>query len=412
MFTVSEKLEPFLHGLQVPAEYTRYENITEATTLTRLAEWKTSADRILKEVQSILDHRKGELLTQDHANIIASVASFDGEGPWIMDSARSTAQAVLSQGFPEVETALLVQLLTHNIKPRFQLSPHPWLDASGRKLLRPAGGTMGSQDFYDEQSWKSSPGIVNVLSWCVRHVSPDQYANLWHLIIPPVMSLLDDFAAKYKLRGCEIVAEMLLQVPGSLLKRTGLDSLIRSSLNTCLTYLNNPEAPQLIKASVATSLALTKLTTSAGSAEQFDQLCALLGDGIISGIWLYAYDQPDIVVASLEALAPVLRALKIGNARFLKLLRILMEECAPCIPRWKTAILDGIVRSWVTLKDRQTASEPNRDSRECRYSIISARHMIRPVFHYFTANFEDLRDELRHTCESLGQFCPSVIEVN
>jgi Protein of unknown function (DUF2454). len=54
------------------------------------------------------------------------------------------------------------------------------------------------------------------------------YERLWHLIIPPVMTLLDDYQAIYKLRGVEIVSEMLKKIPGELLKRTGVDGLLLS----------------------------------------------------------------------------------------------------------------------------------------------------------------------------------------
>jgi hypothetical protein len=35
----------------------------------------------------------------------------------------------------------------------------------------------------------------------------------------------------------------------------------------------------------------------------------------------------------------------------LRVLEILIDECAPCMPRWKFTILDGVGRCWVTLKD-------------------------------------------------------------
>ncbi len=43
-----------------------------------------------------------------------------------------------------------------------------------------------------------------------------------------------------------------------------------------------------------------------------------MGQGIISGIWLYAEDKPVVVHATFEALPPLLTALDIGSVRFLK----------------------------------------------------------------------------------------------
>ena len=52
------------------------------------------------------------------------------------------------------------------------------------------------------------------------------YERLWHLIIPPVMTYLDDYEAPYKLLGVRIVSEMLKTVPKDLLRRTGIDGLL------------------------------------------------------------------------------------------------------------------------------------------------------------------------------------------
>lgn len=54
------------------------------------------------------------------------------------------------------------------------------------------------------------------------------YERLWHLIIPPVMTLLDDYEVRYKLPGVRIISEMLDRVPPELLRRTGMDGLIFS----------------------------------------------------------------------------------------------------------------------------------------------------------------------------------------
>lgn len=146
--------------------------------------------------------------------------------------------------FEEPSAPLLRQVLSHNVKPVFQSNPHPSLNlTTGRRLTRPAGGPMASQDFYEGQSWKAHPGVSNVLSWCVRHTSVrvmflcyspllierwqgSIYDDLWHLIIPPVMALLDDYQAVQKLKGVKIVSEMLKNVPKELLKRTGVETLL------------------------------------------------------------------------------------------------------------------------------------------------------------------------------------------
>jgi len=167
----------------------------------------------------------------------------------------------------------------------------------------------------------------------------DDYENMWHLVIPPIMTLLDDYEVKNKLRGVRIVREFLRHVPGDLLKRTGLDKLISSvgvifesggcsltrlqSLRNCLSHLDSPHSFALVRDAISTSVSLIHLSSTTGrpgvqSSERFDALSDLLGEGIISGIWMYADEKPMIIQATFESLPDVISALQIGTVRFLQ----------------------------------------------------------------------------------------------
>ena len=66
---------------------------------------------------------------------------------------------------------VLEVLLIQHIKPIFDSNIHPSINpTTGRKLPRPAGGPLASQDFYDSQRWKEHPGIDNVIRWCLKHI--------------------------------------------------------------------------------------------------------------------------------------------------------------------------------------------------------------------------------------------------
>ena len=140
---------------------------------------------------------------------------------------------------------LIQTLLSQHVKPVFHNNLHPKVNAStGRVLSRMAGGDASYQDYYEGQVWKRHPGILNVLCWCIRHLkvlclpslthaviviqgrSQDtSYEQLWHLVIPPVMTLLDDYQPKYKLCGVQIASHLLKNAPSELLRRTGIDGL-------------------------------------------------------------------------------------------------------------------------------------------------------------------------------------------
>ncbi|KAJ7783395.1 hypothetical protein B0H14DRAFT_3507099 [Mycena olivaceomarginata] len=304
------------------------------------------------------------------ADIVAATAVFEGDDAWVLPDSRGLAQEILHE-YSEPPLPLVVQVLQNNVKPIFRSNPHPSINlATGRKLARPAGGPAASQDFYDTQAWKDHPGAANIVLWCVRNIQSEGYEELWHLVVPSLMALLDDYEARYKLMGVTITSTMLERVPPSVLKRTGLDSLLIASLNRSLTQLQSPETPR----AVSTSLTLIRLTTPAGSAARFDQLCALLGDGIVGSVWPYASgDRLPALVASIDALPPVLEMLGVGCARYMKVLvaqlvhplappnptsaplqlsslralGALIAACPDRIPAWKGTILNAVARCWL-----------------------------------------------------------------
>ncbi|KAI5829782.1 hypothetical protein K523DRAFT_320316 [Schizophyllum commune Tattone D] len=246
---------------------------------------------------------------------------------------------------------------------------------------------MAGQDFYEEQAWKADASAVALVGWCARHMDKDAYEDLWHLIIPPVMTLLDDYQSAYKLRGIVVVRDMLARVPAGLLKRTGVAALLQTSLNKSLGVTEGPHAPAILREASAAILSLVALTTVEGSRERFDQLCALLGDGVIGTTWTYASREKDVMLASLQALPAVVDALGVGAARYLRVLvsqlsHVLEEDmpvkhqlaslealdsvlrqCGPCIHRWRGTLLDGIARAWVRLMEKQIAcGEEEKDA--------------------------------------------------
>ena len=90
------------------------------------------------------------------------------------------------------------------------------------------------------------------------------------------------------------------------------------SRSVSLTHLQSFETVLLIQPAISASLSLTLLTAKAGSERQFDQLSALLGEGIIDNIWLYASDKPDVILASLDTMLCLITSLAVGNGRDVK----------------------------------------------------------------------------------------------
>ncbi|OSX60573.1 hypothetical protein POSPLADRAFT_1047984 [Postia placenta MAD-698-R-SB12] len=392
----SSPLQTTLAKLRIPAEFARYSAIaeTEPETILRLERWKTQVLDVLSDLQAQLAQGQS-LLLSEKAEVVSTIAPWDGVASWTLDSTREIVQSILHL-YEDSDPPLLEQILSTHVKPIFQANAHPSLNPStGRILPRSAGGPSARLDYMEGQTWKSHPGTVYLVTWCVRHCTSAAYEKLWHLIIPPVMTLLDDYEAAYKLHGVQIVSDMLRAVPADLLRRTGVDGLLFTSLTTCLTYLHNPETPSLIRAAVPAAVSLVLLTAPAGSEKRFNQLCEILGEGIIGSIWVYATRESEAIEASVDTLPTVVRALDVGAVRYLKALvpqlvfplqpasgnvatkrfqlsslhalAAVIEVCAPRIHRWKGAILDGVLRLWVTLADTGVDDD---DTRELKHACM------------------------------------------
>ncbi|KAJ6567265.1 hypothetical protein DFH09DRAFT_1156514 [Mycena vulgaris] len=398
-----------LASLQVPPDFNRYGDIPDHDVITRLDQWKHEALRTLGELQTRIQQEQASLTLKQQADIISTTAVFDGDDAWVTSDSRSVAHEIL-YGFSEPPLPLVVQILQYKIKPLFRSNPHPSLNLqTGRKLARPAGGPMASQDFYDSQTWKDHLGASNIVLWCVQHIPSTAYEELWHLVIPPIMALLDDYEARYKLKGVKVASVMLERVPSSVLRRTGVDSLLIASLSRSLTQLQSPETPLLLPAAISTSLSLIQLMTAVGSKERFEQLCGLLGDGIIGSIWPYASDRLEALLASIEALPAVVEILGVGCARYLKVLvaqlvhplapleyektsvalqisslralSAVIDACPERMAQWKGTILNGVGRCWVSMIDSKADTPP-----------------------------EGLKRELRNVCQKLAVACPSILQ--
>ncbi|KAG7096579.1 hypothetical protein E1B28_003998 [Marasmius oreades] len=415
----SLQLSSKLQALKIPTQHApNHQNDTDPSATACLNAWKEETTRVLEELKDLIHQTEFTRLANtdmaEQVELISVVARFEEENAsWTTPRTKALAVEIM-QVFSEPTIAVVTEVLIRHIKPVFQRNPHPSLNIStGRKLHRQAGGIMASQDFYENQDWKDNVGLPTLVSWCVRHIKETDYSRVWHLVIPPIMTMIDDYQVPYKLRGVVIVSQLLERVPQDLLKRTGIDGLILKALNNCLGHFDHECSPSLIRLAINASLSLIMLATTSGSSARFDQLCALLGDGVIGTIWLYGDRKPDVIRASIEALPPLIRVLKVGAARYLKALipqlvhplcpspfgspnvklqissldalATILEFCSPRINDWKCTILDGAARCWVFIMEK-------------KWDIDESER-------------EELKIRLRTVCGMLAKICPSVVQV-
>ncbi|RPD62074.1 hypothetical protein L226DRAFT_613398 [Lentinus tigrinus ALCF2SS1-7] len=419
--TPADEIFAAYDDLTVPSEFANYDDLKYPDTIVHLETWKRKAYVLLSSLRD--DLRAREVLdSRTQAKVTWYVAGFDGEDPWVLEDTRELARDILSS-FITPTSDTLERVLCDFVKPVFQSNPHPLLNAeTGRKLPRPAGGPLGHLDYLEGQEWKAYPALSNVLSWCISHTDSRSVEKLWHLYIPPVMTFLDDHQAQYKLRGVRLASLLLLVAPPDLLRRTGIDTLLFNSFKTCLSFLHNPETPDLIRAAVTASVQLTELTTVPASSTRFDQLCSVLGDSIIGNIWVYASREPGTLQASVDVIPAVVRALGIGAARYLKALipqltfplvpapekessfsyqlssvralQAVMKACAPRIYKWRGMVLEAVLKCWTDLADSDEVNGCAELKSELRSTclILKTETVCEPVASEVEAEYLRIRE--------------------
>jgi hypothetical protein len=81
---------------------------------------------------------------------------------------------------------------------------------------------------------------IGVLSDAARSeifLQTGAWEKIWHLLIPPMMTLLDDFEVRWKLAGLSLVQDVIEGAPPVLLTRTGVDGLLYQARSISTTRL-------------------------------------------------------------------------------------------------------------------------------------------------------------------------------
>ena len=181
---------------------------------------------------------------------------------------------------------LAIHLLSHPLRALFSSTPHPMLHTqTSRALPRPAGGPDAHTDFHDISSQRfkspSAWGCHNILSWCISMLPPDQIERRVGLIIPPTLTLMDDWEPSWRGRGIRILDSWIDKIPQQTLQRMGLDKLVLDSLiHTMSIHANPPVYNALSTAMRVVNLVTNGKTTAERYAEVMEK-------GIIQG-WIYA----------------------------------------------------------------------------------------------------------------------------
>ncbi|OLL25506.1 hypothetical protein NEOLI_002157 [Neolecta irregularis DAH-3] len=195
------------------------------------------AEKILEFIQAVLEKYPLELQRDIKLDLFVALASYTRDkDPWTTPVSTKLANTILQNN--NIENFVYTAILQDKLKPRFlknsKITDHGRLHPYPRKS---APEYVYAQDRDIKYPWKAHAETITILEWTIRNLPTEEMVSQWPLIIPPVVTMLQDISVTFKIRGCEILLVVLKRVDPTIVQKSGLADLFWQSLMVCLTYL-------------------------------------------------------------------------------------------------------------------------------------------------------------------------------
>nr|POF03491.1 cca trna nucleotidyltransferase, mitochondrial [Quercus suber] len=332
------------------------------------------------------------------------VMAWQLRNPGATDSTLAIAEVKQAKG--ELTSSLIHHFLKLTIRPLFSKRQPSNVTETGRKVttdMLPKKMTLQDDQ---EVPWKRNTAhAFELLQWVASRLDAETLEEVWPLIVPPVLTLVDDLDVEYKLRGIRFLRQILAVTPPTLLARTGLGSVFEDALTPCFSYLPDMtpenESLTLLKEVYPTLLVLSTVRYSLASVGLYSSqsprvkyLDGILRRGILNIYAQTSASHPRITAVLFEHLVPVLNSLGIETVRHLQYLLPMLTDTLthplasaevpllanaakaiqavilnawPRMKGYRGEVLKGLTTCWLNLEnanDRHAAEEVKRDLQE------------------------------------------------
>jgi len=288
-------------------------------------------------------------------------------GPWMKDAldvvmawqlrnpdVKDPAEAIEEvKKHGELTSALASHFLKLTIRPLFAKAKPDNVTEQGRKKTTeslPAKLTSENADERTMKPWKSDKDThaLALLKWVVdSSLDENSTERLWPLLVPPILTLVDDWETKYKRLGADLLHSLLRATSPSLLSRTGLGSVFEEALMPCLTYLPSltpePDSVAILRAAYPALFTLTRTrfpfpppssstpsppitTTDPNRPARVKALDTILRKGVLHAYAHGNNQYPSITFILFRNLATLLTELGIDSVKHLQHLLPMLSE--------------------------------------------------------------------------------------
>ncbi|KAJ5722330.1 hypothetical protein N7488_000365 [Penicillium malachiteum] len=207
-------------------------------------------------------------------DVIMAMATFaTKQDPWATDDTIATASSHLSVAgqkgglWPKIEA-----ILKDKIRPLFTKQRNPKITSEGRKNFHPVPLARFDGSVLDDSTrpWKNTDiYATSVLSWIISQYEATDKIHLeshFPLIVPAILSLIDDSNISFKTQGCQLLTQILKPIRESgsdILIRTNLFSVFEEAITPCLlslpTITPEPDSLKILGAAYPVLIALLEV---------------------------------------------------------------------------------------------------------------------------------------------------------
>ncbi|KAF2754439.1 poly A polymerase C-terminal region-like protein [Pseudovirgaria hyperparasitica] len=299
----------------------------------------------------------------------------------------------------ELPFRLAHHFLSSTLRPIFAQSKeqrqHAPVTATGHKNTRdlPSAKISMSGIIHTDKAkaWKKDASyVIDLLRWSITILDAKRVENNWPLLLPPVMTLLDDLDVSWKAKGVTLLKILLQRTTPELLSRTGLGDIFEKELFPLFTYLPSltpeNESIELLKATFPTLITLANIQYPSSNVQSPRSVVCVKREKFIDAIirkgilapYYHAGENVQIAELLLTELCPLLDAQGIYSVKHLKdlipmlgtilsdpfgyayppllvraslALQVIMRNSKPRLAFHRGGILKGLCVCWIRLED-------------------------------------------------------------
>ncbi|KAI9329232.1 hypothetical protein DFJ73DRAFT_964288 [Zopfochytrium polystomum] len=289
-------------------------------------------------------------------------------------------------------------ILEEEIRPFFQETR---VDSEGNRAKtskKPANPDEDIGAIYNEQPWKLSKiECVEILEFVVTKTKYPRLAPIQYLVVPPMLTMIDDYDPVYKERGVRLLQHVVANSVATDLRKTGLTDVFFEALKVCFSYHSHPN---VLNAALQASIEFATFAEVEGSKASFQKMESIMEDGILRGLAMATGGKVEVVRILLKNIPALVDKLNMWTIQYLKSIlkattRVLelhrgdyvtQIDCSDAIiaimaNSWiRLANHHGVVLAAVAVAWKDIASDEEREKRHGRKALAKdeeARQALR-----------------------------------